>query len=266
MRRYCQPLMRVIRLDFRRKCLKSMRLIPYYPAPIGADLRPARYNRYVRLEEPDTLATDARRLQIPRVTLDWRRLQRSELPVDTLTLARSLLGRLVVHDTAAGRVAGRIVETEAYLPGDPACHAATGKTVRNASLFRAHGHAYVYFIYGSWFMLNVASETTGTGAGVLVRAVQPVAGLDLMRAWRRVAADRDMARGPGRLAQALAVTRAHDGLDLCADNPLWLAVGSDPVSLPGVSVRIGISRAIEQPWRFYERGNPHVSGPTRLRT
>ena len=194
-----------------------------------------------------------------------RRLRRVELPTDTIELARYLLGKVVVHAHPAGRVAGRIVETEAYPLGDPACHAYNGRTPRNASLFRARGHCYVYFIYGNWTILNVSSAGEEQGAGVLLRAIEPVQGVEIMQILRGVARLTDVARGPGRLAQALAIERCHDGLDLCRSRRLWLAHGAGEVLEVGTSVRIGISRAVEQVWRFYERGNPHVSGPARLR-
>ena len=195
-----------------------------------------------------------------------RRLSRADLPADSIELARYLLGKVVVHAHPAGRLAGRIVETEAYPPGDPACHAYRGRTARNASLFRICGHCYVYFIYGSWNMLNVSSAHEGQGAGVLIRALEPVQGTQIMQGLRGVARWTDLARGPGRLAQALSIERHHDGLDLCRSTRLWLAHGGHEVSEPGTSVRIGISRAVDQPWRFYERGNPHVSGPARMRS
>lgn len=194
-----------------------------------------------------------------------RRLRRVELPVDTIDLARYLLGKVVVHAHRDGRLAGRIVETEAYPPGDPACHAYRGRTARNASLFRVRGHCYVYFIYGNWNMLNVSSGEEAQGAGVLIRAIEPLQGVALMQRLRGITRLTDLARGPGRLAQALAIERDHDGLDLCRSTRLWLAHGCGEVEEPGVSVRIGISCAVEQPWRFYERGNAHVSGPARLR-
>lgn len=195
----------------------------------------------------------------------WRRLRRAELPNDTVACARYLIGKVVVHQHPEGLMAGRIVETEAYPIGDPACHAYAGLTARNASLFRARGHCYVYFIYGTWFMLNVASEGEGEGAGVLLRAVEPLRGIDIMQRLRGVARPTDIARGPGRLAQALAIERSLDGIDLCKPGRLWLAHGTQPVGELGCSVRIGISKAADKPWRFYERGNPHVSGPRRLR-
>src|ERR1700678_2820023 len=115
-----------------------------------------------------------------------RRLRRTELPVDTVQLARYLVGKVVVHDTDDGRLSGRIVETEAYPVGDSASHAFRGETRRNSSLFLGHGHAYVYFTYGSSFMLNVSSEVAGVGAGVLLRALEPLEGIDLMQCSRAV--------------------------------------------------------------------------------
>src|SRR5580693_5100103 len=110
-----------------------------------------------------------------------RRLRRAELPMDTVELARYLIGKVVVHDIDDGRLSGRIVETEAYPVGDSAGHAFRGETRRNASLFLERGHAYVYFAYGSSFMLNVTSEPAGIGAGVLLRALEPLEGIDRMR-------------------------------------------------------------------------------------
>jgi DNA-3-methyladenine glycosylase len=193
-----------------------------------------------------------------------RRLRRAELPADTIELARFLIGRIVVRDLPAGRVAGRIVETEAYPVGDAAGHAFRGETRRNRSLFLRRGHAYVYLAYGSCFLLNVTSEVAGVGAGALVRAVEPLAGIAAMQRRRGTGRLVDLARGPGRLAQAFAIDLRQDGLDLCAAGPLWLATNGEPAGEIGASTRIGISREVERPWRFYERGNPHVSGPRRL--
>src|SRR5579863_65629 len=106
-----------------------------------------------------------------------RRLRRAELPVDTVELARFLIGKVVVHDTGGGRLSGRIVETEAYPVGDSASHAFRGETAHNHSMFLARGHAHVYFTYGSSFMLNVTSEVKGIGAGVLLRALEPIDGI-----------------------------------------------------------------------------------------
>jgi DNA-3-methyladenine glycosylase len=194
-----------------------------------------------------------------------RRLTRSELPADTVALARFLLGRLVARRLGETVLAGRLVETEAYLPGDAACHAFIGRTARNASLFLERGHAYVYRAYGTSWMLNVSSETEGVGAGVLLRALQPVLGLEAMRANRPGASDRDLARGPGRLAQALAIDRSLDGLDLCADERLWLADDGKGHGLPiAESPRIGITKEAERRLRFFVAGSPFVSGPAWL--
>ncbi len=194
-----------------------------------------------------------------------RRLRRAELPVDTVELARYLIGKVVVRDTGDGRLSGRIVETEAYPVGDSAGHAFRGETRRNASLFLGHGHAYVYFTYGSSFMLNVTSEAAGIGAGVLLRAIEPLEGIKLMQRSRGGAALLDLARGPGRLAQAMQIDFQQDGLDLCAAGPLWLAMSRFKTAAIGESVRIGLTRNIDRKLRFYERGNPNVSGPKRLR-
>jgi len=198
-------------------------------------------------------------------TLRLRRLRRAELPVDSVKLARYLIGKVVVHDTDDGRLSGRIVETEAYTVGDSAGHAFRGQTPRIASLFLGTGHAYVYFTYGSSFMLNVSSEAAGVGAGVLLRALEPIDGIDLMQRFRGGAGLLDLARGPGRLTQAMQIDFKQDGLDLCAAGPLWLAMGRRKTGAIGESVRIGLTRNVDLRLRFYERGSPYVSGPKRLR-
>ena len=182
-----------------------------------------------------------------------------------MELARYLIGKVVIHDVAAGRLSGRIVETEAYPIGDPAGHAYSGKTPRNGSLFLTRGHAYVYFVYGSSFMLNVTSEVRGVGGGVLLRAIEPLEGIDLMQRSRAVTRLTDLARGPGRLAEAMQVNLEQDGLDLCAAGPLWLAAATQKARAIGKSARIGLTRNVARQWRFYERGNPYVSGPKKLR-
>lgn len=193
-----------------------------------------------------------------------RRLKRRELPIDTEALARFLIGKTLVRDTAEGRMSGRIVETEAYVVGDPSAHAFRGETPRNRSMFLDRGHAYVYFIYGCWYSINVSGERPGVGAGVLLRALEPLDGIELMQRRRPGAKAVDLARGPGRLATALGIDRTLDGVDLCADDSLWLGTPARRVGAIGASVRIGLSRETERVLRFYERGNPHVSGPKRL--
>ena len=185
--------------------------------------------------------------------------------MDTVALARYLIGKVAVHDTDDGRLSGRIVETEAYPIGDSAGHAFRGETRRNAPLFLGRGYSYVYFTYGSWFMLNVTSEAAGIGAGVLLRALEPLDGIDRMRGPRGGAGLLDLARGPGRLAQAMRIDFRQNALDLCAAGPLWLAMGRRETGAIGESVRIGLTRNVDRALRFYEQGNPYVSGPRRLR-
>jgi len=192
-------------------------------------------------------------------------MKRIELPYDTATLARFLIGKTLVRDAAEGRTSGRIVETEAYVPGDASGHAYVGETQRNRSLFLRRGHAYVYFIYGVHFCVNISAERPGIGAGALIRALEPVHGIDIMQARRGTQRLTDLARGPGRLAQAMAIDRSLDGVDVCAAGPLWLADEVRAASRIKASVRIGISKETARLLRFYEAGNPHVSGPPALR-
>jgi DNA-3-methyladenine glycosylase len=210
---------------------------------------------------------------VERVPFKLRRVTRKELPCDTLELARFLIGKVIVHDLPEGRLSGRIVEVEGYPPGDPAGHHFRGPTPRNHTLFLRHGHVYVYFNYGMHFMLNISSERAGVGGGVLIRALEPLEGIEFMRRHRKSTDLLDLTRGPGRLAAALRIDRRLDGLDLFSRGPLWLGVrvpdkrarqaaGKEPPI--AVTVRIGITRAAEKLFRFYERGNPFVSGPKRL--
>ncbi|MCC6195561.1 MAG: DNA-3-methyladenine glycosylase [Burkholderiales bacterium] len=194
-----------------------------------------------------------------------RRLKRSELPVDTAALAQYLIGKTLVRESDEGRTSGRIVETEAYVPGDAAGHAYVGPTDRNRTLFLRRGHAYVYLSYGIHFCVNVSGATPGVGAGTLLRALEPLEGVPLMQARRGTLRLIDLARGPGRLGQAMAIDRALDGTDLCACGPLWLADAVRPPGKVKASVRIGISKETARLLRFYEQGNPHVSGPGALR-
>jgi DNA-3-methyladenine glycosylase len=191
-------------------------------------------------------------------------LARADLPVDTAALARFLIGKLVVRGLPEGTAAGRIVETEAYVIGDAAGHAYRGMTPRNRSLFLERGHAYVYLSYGISWMLNVSSETEGIGAGVLIRALEPLEGITIMQRNRGIERLRDLARGPGRLAQAFRIDRSLDGLDLCEEGPLWLTDNDKDRGEVGKSVRIGISKEADRVLRFYLRGSPFVSGARSL--
>ena len=189
---------------------------------------------------------------------------RSTLPLDTVELAGALIGKIVVRVTAGEVLSGRIVETEAYPVGDTTSRAYRGETPANHVLFLSRGHAHVYLAYGLSWMLNVSSEAAGVGAGVLIRALAPLEGVETMRRNRRVQSLRDLARGPGRLTAALEIDRDLDGADLCAVGPLWLARdGREPPEI-GASVRIGLSRETARPLRFYARGDPFVSGPKTL--
>jgi DNA-3-methyladenine glycosylase len=193
-----------------------------------------------------------------------RLLSRAELPVDTVQLARFLIGKLLVRTLTEGIAAGRIVETEAYDIGDLAGHAYRGITPRNRALFLEHGHAYVYLAYGTSFMLNVSSEMPGVGAGVLIRAIEPTEGITIMARNRGTERVRDLGRGPGRLCSALEIDRRLDGIDLCHAGPLWLGTDGRAPDDIGESKRIGITRAADSLLRFYVRGNVFVSGTRTL--
>jgi DNA-3-methyladenine glycosylase len=190
-----------------------------------------------------------------------QRLSRASLPSDTAELARYLIGKTIVRKTGRDRISGRIVETEAYPPGDSSGHAYRGRTTRNQSLFLDRGFAYVYFIYGTSYMLNVTSEEAGVGAGVLLRAIEPLDGINLMKRLRKTDKLTDLARGPGRLAAALEIDQRLDGVDLCANGPLWLGTAVRETAQISTTVRIGITREVGRPLRFFEAGSPFVSGP-----
>jgi DNA-3-methyladenine glycosylase len=190
-----------------------------------------------------------------------RRLSRASLPSDAAELARYLIGKTIVRKIGRNRLVGRIVETEAYPPDDRSGHAYRGQTARNQSLFLDRGFAYVYFVYGTSYMLNVSAEESGIGAGVLLRAMEPLEGINLMKRLRKTDKLRDLARGPGRLAAALQIDQRLDGTDLCADGPLWLGTAVREIARVSTTVRIGITREVARPLRFFEGGSPFVSGP-----
>jgi len=189
---------------------------------------------------------------------------------DPVTTARRLLGQRLVHVVEGERRAGIVVEVEAYLgPEDRAAHTYGGRrTARNASMWRGGGHAYVYFTYGMHHCMNVVCGPPGAGTAVLLRAVEPTEGLEAMHA-DRPAARRvtDLCSGPGRLAQAFALDRRHDGLDLREGRTLWLEAlrrRALPESRIRVGPRVGVGYAgpwARRPLRFYVAGSPHVSRP-----
>jgi DNA-3-methyladenine glycosylase len=181
-----------------------------------------------------------------------------------VSLARYLIGQLLVRELPEGVASGRIVETEAYVVGDAAGHAYRGITRRNRSLFLERGHAYVYRVYGTSYMLNVTSEAPGIGAGVLIRAIEPLEGIPIMQLNRGVKRSRDLARGPGRLTTALRVDHRLDGLDLCRKGSLWLGRNDHESGAIEQSIRIGIARDANRLLRFYLSDSPFVSGPRSL--
>jgi DNA-3-methyladenine glycosylase len=200
------------------------------------------------------------------VTRRLRRLARAELPVAPEALARFLIGKYLVRAHDDGRTSGRIVENEAYHQDDPAAHTYRGETPRNRSMFLERGHAYVYFIYGMWYAVNISAEIRGVGAGVLLRALVPHDGVALMQQRRGTSRLHDLARGPGRLTTALAIDRSLDGVDLCTRGPLWLATDDAPAPRVGVTTRIGLSKEAHRHLRFFSRAPddlPFVSGPRR---
>jgi DNA-3-methyladenine glycosylase len=188
------------------------------------------------------------------------RLSRRSLPLSTVPLARFLIGRVLVHATRHGRLAGRIVETEAYPPGDPTGYARPGLTTSNAPLFAARGFGYVRMVYGTCLTLNVAAEPQGIGAAVLLRALEPVEGLEWMQLNCPRVRVADLTRGPGRLCAALGIGRELSGVDLCSSDRLWLEHGNSRPRIQ-VGTRIGLSRDQHRRLRFLERGSRFVSVP-----
>ncbi|MBU0704436.1 MAG: DNA-3-methyladenine glycosylase [Chloroflexi bacterium] len=193
------------------------------------------------------------------------RLNRDFFARDTLTIARELLGQRLVRVLDGRRLSGRIVEVEAYVgDGDRACHASRGRTRRNATMFGPPGHAYVYFVYGMHHCLNAVTEREGYPAAVLIRALEPLEGIEEMRVRRGGRPDVQLTSGPAKLCQALEIDRQLDGADLCApDATLFL---EDDTPIPGDAVatgpRIGVRGdevAMTIPWRFYVRDNRYVS-------
>ena len=192
------------------------------------------------------------------------RLERAFFARDTLRVARELLGQRLVRQLNGQRIAGRIVETEAYVgEGDAACHAARGRTARNAVMFGPAGYAYVYFIYGMHYCFNIVTETEGFGAAVLVRALEPLEGIDAMRHHRKGRDGVELTNGPAKLCYALAIDRDLNGADLVTSEELWIesdvSMPDDEVATgPRVGVR-GDGRALTLPWRFWLRDNGYVS-------
>jgi DNA-3-methyladenine glycosylase len=200
-------------------------------------------------------------------------LEREFFNRDSRIVGRELLGKLLVRREGRKKLAGRLVEVEAYLgKDDPAAHSFGGPTPRNMVMFGTPGFAYVYFIYGNHYCLNVSCQPEGNAAAVLVRALEPLAGIEQMALARdlTVVSPRDLrllTSGPGRMAEAFGVTRVRDnGKDLTsARSDLWLADDGFVPERILVTKRIGITKAADKPWRYVIAGNPFVSGPKKLR-
>lgn len=181
-------------------------------------------------------------------------------------MARDLLGRLLIRHLPDVTLAGRVVECEAYQEDDPASHSYRGITDRTEVMFGKPGRLYVYFTYGMHHCMNVVTGVPGEGSAVLLRAVEPVEGLDWMRARRGVADPRSLCRGPGRLTQAYGIDLAQNGIDLVESGDLLIARGV-PIAddRVGVGPRVGISVATQQPWRFFDTASRFVSPSPRPR-
>ena len=197
------------------------------------------------------------------------RLPRSFYARPSLEVARDLLGRVLVRTLPDGtRLSGRIVEAEAYRQDDPASHSYRGRTARTDVMFGPPGHLYVYFTYGMHFCMNAVTGTDGEGSAVLLRAVEPLEGLNVMAVHRRTENPRLLCAGPGRLCEAFAVGRGHNGTDLVTGDVLHVERGR-PVPDEDVAAgpRVGVNVAIEQPWRFVEVGSHYLSrrSPPRVR-
>jgi DNA-3-methyladenine glycosylase len=196
------------------------------------------------------------------------KLPRAFYEQPTVDVARALLGKYLVRKHTQGTTAGRIVETEAYVgPEDKACHAARGRTARTEVMFGPAGHAYVYFIYGFHYMLNIVTEPADFPAAVLIRALEPITGTALMKKRRGVDQPRSLASGPGKLCQAFAIDRTLNGEDLCGEI-LYIEDSAENAPEIVATPRIGVDYAGKwkrKPWRFLIRKNGFVSRPQRAR-
>jgi DNA-3-methyladenine glycosylase len=186
---------------------------------------------------------------------------------DTITVAKALLGTYLVHESKEGITVGRIVETEAYLWGDPACHAYRRKTKRNATMFGPAGNAYVYQIYGIHYCINVVTAPEGVGEAVLIRALEPINGIDLMQLRRGIEVWKNLCNGPGKLVQAMGISRSMDGISLLGEDIYILSADTLPDKNTKFDIitttRIGITQGVELPYRFYISGNACVSYPVK---
>jgi DNA-3-methyladenine glycosylase len=203
----------------------------------------------------------------------FRPLARSFYKPSAEAVAPALLGQWLVRNTPAGPCGGPIVETEAYLAGDPACHAFNGPTARNRVMWGPPGHGYVYFIYGNHWCFNVVCQPAGSAEAVLIRALEPAIGLEQMQKRRTVSDPRQLTNGPGKLCEAMEIDRTLDGVDLCdAQSPIFIARNPELKTFlrergPVITTtRVGIVKAAELPLRFYLGGSSFVSRKMRNST
>ncbi|HKM76180.1 MAG TPA: DNA-3-methyladenine glycosylase [Candidatus Bathyarchaeia archaeon] len=178
----------------------------------------------------------------------------------TITVAKELLGKFVVRVVGRNRLVGRIVEVEAYRGfDDPASHAFHGITPRAAPMFGEPGHAYVYFTYGNHYCFNVTTERTGVAGAVLIRALEPVEGVNVMKRFRPHVSTLDITNGPGKLTKALCIDKSLNKIDLTKRGPLFLRGNNSERVEIVCSIRIGITAGTDRLWRFFVNGNPYVS-------
>ncbi|HEY6201316.1 MAG TPA: DNA-3-methyladenine glycosylase [Candidatus Binatia bacterium] len=193
------------------------------------------------------------------------KVPRSFYAQPTIHVARQLLGKYLVRRHPDGTTVGKIVETEAYVgPHDLACHAAKGRTARTEVMFGPPGHAYVYFIYGVYYCLNIVTEEVGHASAVLIRSLEPIEGIDLMQQRRRLDDLRKLASGPGKLCLAMAIDKTLNGADMSRGNVLYVEDRNEPPPKIAATPRIGVDYAgkwKDKPWRFLIRGSEFVSKP-----
>lgn len=189
-----------------------------------------------------------------------RVVPRSFYARDTVKVAKCLLGKRLVRVKGRCRMEGRIVEVEAYRGlDDPASHAFRGQTLRNAPMFGEPGHAYIYFTYGNHYCLNITTQQTGTPGAVLIRAIEPVKGLQAMRRLRPNVSDSNLTNGPGKLTKALGIDRELNEVDMTKPGQLFIADSDETNFKIAKSARVGISSGTDLLWRFHILGNPCVS-------
>lgn len=189
-------------------------------------------------------------------------LTKSFFSKSTLEVAKNLLGCILISKNKEGITIGKIVETESYLQNDPSSHSYNGKTLRNSPMFNSPGHAYVYFTYGMYFCFNVSTNKKGIGEAVLIRALEPLEGIDLMKKRRKKEDLKELCNGPAKLVQALGITKEQNNLFLLDKNSSLVLCNGKKEKFEIIQTkRIGISKGIELPHRFYVKGSGFVSKP-----